>query len=370
MGDREPTGEAERLQALGTVAAELFHDLASELAVVEGRVAAAKQEARQGTLPHGELEALSTDAERIRAMVQDVLDELGGRTVSPEAAFDPAEVARKAVQAWRPTAPSVDVSISSDLQGSGGVQGRHSFLERALLNLLRNAARHARSRVHVSLEPGASEAEMVIRVEDDGDGIADELAGDSLFQPFVTGNGERTGLGLSVVSWCARALGGHVENGGSQRLGGAYFALRLPLHASPMETAGRREVPDLRGLRVAVVDDDPALRRMYRRLLGRAGAEVRTIAPGGPEGLTEQLLSSTDDVVLLDVNLGVVSGVDVWRAVWDRDPGRASRLVLVTGYGPEELTVPGVDECDRPAIVSKLAHPADIAASLRAAAAA
>ena len=373
MDDEEPDVQADPVRALGTVAAELFHDLASELAVVEGRVAAVRHEARQGGVPSGELEALTGDAERIRRMVQDVLDEMAGKGISPEAAFDAEPTVRQMVQSWVPTAASVHVSYASDVPGPALVRGRPSFLERAVLNLLRNAARHARSRVSVQVCEGpptsSGQRQLDVQVEDDGAGIPSQGPGHDLFQPFVAGERERTGLGLAVVRWCAEALGGHVELADGRELPGASFRLRFPVAvAAPRWQEAQEKQPDLHGLRIAVVEDDPAVRRIFRRLLARAGANVRTLAPERPSTLADELLESEDDVVLMDINLGVVSGLEVWRDLWAHDPRRAQQVVLMTGYGPEEFSVPELDGADGPTVLSKLAEPTEIAHRLRAAA--
>ena len=104
-------------------------------------------------------------------------------------------------------------------------------------NLLRNAARHARSRVRFRIEWSAQE--VTIRVEDDGDGIA-EADRERIFQPFVRLDESRQratggmGLGLSIVQRIVDWHGGSVQCRVSQ-MGGAAFVVVFPTHQHDRE---------------------------------------------------------------------------------------------------------------------------------------
>ncbi len=104
------------------------------------------------------------------------------------------------------------------------------MLERAISNLLHNAARHCRRRIHVTLE--TVDSHCLIHVDDDGHGVA-EPDRKKIFKPFVRlEHTEKTeaqgyGLGLAIVQRVARWHGGRATVG-SAPIGGARFTLRWP----------------------------------------------------------------------------------------------------------------------------------------------
>jgi signal transduction histidine kinase len=104
------------------------------------------------------------------------------------------------------------------------------LLERAVRNLLQNAAHHTRQRIHVTLE--TADDHYMIHVDDDGPGVA-EADRQKIFKPFVRLDHDQEdevqgyGLGLSIVRRVAQWHGGQatVENA---PIGGARFTLRWP----------------------------------------------------------------------------------------------------------------------------------------------
>lgn len=104
------------------------------------------------------------------------------------------------------------------------VQVDRVLLTRALLNLVVNAREACREAVVVRLRCQGDVVEL--SVEDDGDGIPDELR-DRIFEPFFSTKRDGSGLGLCVVRDAARALGGQLSVGRAA-LGGAALTLSLP----------------------------------------------------------------------------------------------------------------------------------------------
>jgi signal transduction histidine kinase len=110
------------------------------------------------------------------------------------------------------------------------IQANPRFLERAVCNLLQNAARHTRQRIHVTLE--AEGNHCTIHVDDDGPGVA-RADRQRIFEPFVRldDSGEREaegyGLGLAIVRRVAQWHGGRVTVEDAP-IGGARFTLRWP----------------------------------------------------------------------------------------------------------------------------------------------
>ena len=114
-------------------------------------------------------------------------------------------------------------------------------LHRLALNLMENALRHTPPGTHVRVQLAGNGQDAVLIVEDDGQGVPDELR-ERVFDRFVRGEGDSAGsfgLGLSIVRAVAEAHGGSVTVEDAQP--GARFVVRIP--AVP---AGDRE-PALAG---------------------------------------------------------------------------------------------------------------------------
>jgi CheY-like chemotaxis protein/two-component sensor histidine kinase len=354
-GPAEPDhGLADRFAELGRISAELLHDLAGSLSLVSSRVAVARHQAELGEVPLPELVALQRESDELRAMLTEILDELRSPTRSPERTFSPAEEVERAIDRWYQGGTGVPVRLRSDLSDGAQVMGPRTLFARTVTNLLRNASRHARSRVSVSLRMGNDEADVELWVEDDGTGVPREMLG-ALFEPMSASVRGGHGLGLSFCQWAAARLGGKLEYvGPSRRLGGASFRLRVPLSArstrvrppppvpAPAPEAPRR-AEAVRGL-VLVVDDDLAVSSALTRRLQREGWDARAVSVAGsvtvPE-LVERIRAARPCLVLVDQGLGRISGMDVVRGL-----GASAKVpvatVLMTGGETASLTGHGV----------------------------
>ncbi len=342
---REPQVRDERLMDVGRITGELLHDLGGILSLLAGRVALAREKSALGRIPNEELERIQGDTDELRSMVLDILDEIQGIPSPMDVTFPISPTVEEAMNRWLMGAPSVNARLRSAVPDGAEVAGPRTFCSRALGNLLRNAARHAKSEIKVSIVPGKGRNQLEIRVEDDGDGVPPEVR-EHLFEPFVSQSKVGAGLGLSFARWGVERLGGSLEfKGKSESLGGAFFQVLLPLVPRPRRTplfepGGRvrgnlseRGEP-LSGLKVAVVDDNEGIRRLYTRLLNRCGADASYMDPAGWRTLSDALRDFRKidpDVILLDVNLGGLSGPSVERALAREMPQLAQRVIFMTG---------------------------------------
>jgi CheY-like chemotaxis protein len=237
-------------------------------------------------------------------------------------------------------------------------------------NILRNATRHARRELRISLSQNPAR-EIEIRIEDDGEGIRPEIRA-RIFEPFVTGSGVGRGLGLSFARWGVERLGGRLSCADeASALGGAVFKVTLPvspiarLAAGSMrrsgDSAARTPAPAaLDGLLIGVADDDMSVRRTTARLLRRAGADVIEFDPGGWPTAADAvriIRRTAPDVLLLDLSLPHTSGLEVYGEMKEVAPELARRVLFFTGgYLPAE-------GLDRPA-VNKMAEWSELVASI------
>ncbi|WP_243361073.1 two-component regulator propeller domain-containing protein [Fundidesulfovibrio terrae] len=234
---------------------------------------------------------------------------------------------------------SVDIleGTPTDLVGDG------LRLEQILINLVGNAVKFTSAGV-VTVEvsgtlDGQGRTELTFTVRDTGIGMSPEQLG-RVFKPFVqadTSTSRRfggTGLGLSIVSKLVEMLGGRITARSTPGSGSTFvfivpFALVGP---GAMDSAGHAEDSSgLEGVRALVVDDNALNRELTFELLKMAGVESKT-ASGGHEALA--MLEEEDfDVALLDVQMPVMDGYELSRAIREQRAGRPMILLALTAHG-------------------------------------
>ncbi len=282
----------------------------------------------------GRLELNPTDF-RLRSMVTD--------TVRPLAVV----AAEKGLQFECGVAPDVPDDLCGDAVR----------LRQVLVNLLGNALKFTESgRVALDVSLDRDEAEAVVLrfdVRDTGIGIAPERR-EVIFESFAQEDGSitrrfgGTGLGLTISARLVQLLGGTITVESEPGVGSTFtFTARLARAATSAATAEaadatvRKDVGDAgpRRLQVLVVDDNRVNQVLAKRLLVRAGHDV-TIAETGQQAL-DRLDEGTFDVVLMDVQMPVMSGIEATRELRARE--RAAGLapvpvVAMTAHAlPEEI---------------------------------
>jgi len=338
-------GEQDRLEALGRVAGQLFHDLIGATALLRGSAELMRDEVRRGHVPGEEVEIVCEHAMYLERMVADVFEEVRGSGDVAGLRFALIPTIESTIERWMSAAPSCSIDLRQEVAEAFEIRGRATFFSRALHNLLNNAARHGRRRIEVRVSQieRDGQAWIAVDVEDDGEGVPVERH-PFLFTPFNHGGHGGTGLGLSYVNWAIEGLGGTVEHRRGNRLGGARFRVCIPAaRRLPNGTArsGSRHVKPiagdrLAGLSVVVVDDDESLLRFYRKLFVRGGAEVTALRAFGDERdgtLPARTLAASPDVILLDRQLGGSSSDRICGEILQGNPALRDRIAFLTGGG-------------------------------------
>lgn len=332
---------ADRMASLGRLAAAVGHEVNNPLAWLLGSITLIEREiARLGEL--GEAGRVLRDlvanvregAERIRTVVRDLraLSRQSGDVATPidlahlldlTAAMADHEVRHRArlVKSYDKLPP---------------VLGSEARLGQVFLNLLVNAAQaipegDVRGN-EVRIEARALEGGRVaVDVVDSGVGIEPAIA-ERIFEPFFTTKpGEGTGIGLSISRHIVAAMGGSIALVPSEARG-TRFRVILPCAPddAPHVATLSSEPPALDGssFRVLVVDDEPTLAYTIAKLLRPRRVDV---ALGGREALERLLGDAAYDVVLCDLQMPDLSGMDVFEQVRRARPGFERRIVFMTG---------------------------------------
>jgi signal transduction histidine kinase/ActR/RegA family two-component response regulator len=264
---------------------------------------------------------------------------------------DLQQVVEAALESIRPAADAKEIAISRHFDaGAARLPGDPQRLQQVVWNLLSNAVkftpRGGRMEVHVARR----DAHVELRVTDSGVGIRPDFL-DHVFDRFRQADSSSTrthgglGLGLAIVRHLVELHGGTVVAHSDGEGRGATFAVSLPVPAQeppaptepPTPATPRPEAevpPDLQGVRVLLVDDDPETRRMLPLTLETFGAEV-TAAASAAEALAI-LLREPMDVMVADIGMPEEDGYSLIGKVraLDGELGSLPALAL-TAYAAE-----------------------------------
>ena len=259
---------------------------------------------------------------------------------------DLAAVVVRAVEVSRPLIGEKQqrLSVTSGAGGTILVDADATRLVQVFANLLNNAAKYSERGGRIDVDITAADDESVVRVRDNGIGMAPELL-DRVFDLFVqaTRSLDRAqgglGIGLTMVRNLVRMHGGSVRAFSDGPGLGSEVVVRLPRERAAVPTTTERApsapLPSTVSgpLRVLVVDDNLDAATSLGTLLSLIG-HVVTLAPDGPTALA-LVPAANPDLVLIDIGLPVMDGYALAAALRDAGVDRTA-LVAVTGYGRDD----------------------------------
>jgi len=215
-------------------------------------------------------------------------------------------------------------------------------LAQVVSNLLNNACKFTARGGSIRLSVGREGEQAVIRVRDNGMGIAaDQLS--RIFDMFVQGDTsmERSasglGIGLALVKSLVVLHGGTAEAHSAGLGHGSEFLVRLPaVEAARAKSAGPsvEEIANPAVRRILIVDDNPDAAESLAMLLKLHGHEIH-IAHDGLEAV-ETAGQLRPDLILLDIGLPKVNGYEAARRIRRLPGGLDMVLVALTGWGQDE----------------------------------
>ncbi len=354
--------ESQKMEAIGTLAGGIAHDLNNALATILGNAELARQDMSANPLALESLEEIGKAGARARDLVQQILAFSRRQPTErrPMALAPVVEESARLLRAALPARVALEVRCEADVPT---VLADASQIQQVLINLCNNAVQAMRGepgRVDIRLDTVTLDAELAaahpelramlarhpgraarLAVSDDGPGMDAATLG-RIFEPFFTTKptGEGTGLGLSIVHGVVKGHEGAIRVD-SQPGKGASFTLYLPA-AAAQSGAPRREDSAVaenfrmgRGQRILYIDDDESLVFLVQRLLDRRGFRVSGYVNQREALDALRADPRRFDLVVTDYNMPGMSGLDVAREV------RAVRadlpVAVASGFVSEEL---------------------------------
>ncbi len=332
--------QAEKLAALGQTISGVAHELNNPLATILtwaerlNGLAPADEDIRRG------LEAILAESERAARIVRSLLT-FARKRHTTRSMVDLNHVVREtlALRAYEQRITNITV-INALAAGLPQVFADAHQIQQVLLNLVINAeqamiAANGRGTLVVRTWHDAAREVVLLEVNDDGPGVPDEVQA-KIFDPFFTTKevGKGTGLGLTVAYAIVQEHNGRLWVQSGAGGAGASFFVELPTGG----TAERQAIPAVArtpepaptaGGAVLVVEDEPALASAVAEGLTDAGFLVDR-AGDGEEALA-MVGKRTYDVVVCDLKMPRVDGMQFYRAIAATAPGLARRVIFVTG---------------------------------------
>jgi two-component system NtrC family sensor kinase len=227
LGLQETLARAERMAAVGEMAASVAHQVGTPLNLVSGYVQMIREDPQTQAVVRQRLEIVEAQLAQVTHVLRTMLDE--ARQPPPRVTTSLAPLVERACAIARPRLARSGVRLDVLLEESlPDVDANAPQLELALLNLVTNALDAMPDGGTLRIRGAASAGGIRLEVSDSGPGIPADLL-PHLFEPWVTTKpvGHGTGLGLGIVREVVRALGGEIC-AANQAGGGAIFTIDLP----------------------------------------------------------------------------------------------------------------------------------------------
>ncbi|MBA2447695.1 MAG: response regulator [Chloroflexi bacterium] len=333
--------QTEKLRLLGELARGVAHNLNQSLGLISGYSDVALAAL---TGPTVDREALRSSLE---IMAQAATD--GGQTVGRLLTFarghpdgPPEEISLAGLLSqvgqltaprWRddPQQEGCSITLRVEVEVDTVIWGWPASIREALVNLVFNAVDALPRGGAIRLGACRQGQEVVVEVADTGIGIPPEVQS-RIFEPLFTTKGVYgTGLGLTQVRSMVEHHGGRVSVDSTPGQGSTFRLAFPPMARGTGQNGSRHDRPRARGLRIIVVDDEPALATLIARMLGLDGHSVVSVHSG--TAALDRLGMESFDLMISDMGMPGMNGWELISHVRARFP--SIPIILASGWGSQ-----------------------------------
>ncbi|OPY84549.1 MAG: Blue-light-activated protein [Syntrophus sp. PtaU1.Bin208] len=350
----ERLNRAEKMEALGTLAGGVAHDLNNVLGVLVGYSELLMETLPEGSLQKGYAQNILRSSERGAAIIQDLLT-MARRGVSVAEVVNLNKVIVDYLDSpehQKLTSYNQDIRIKTELADDlFNVKGSPIHLNKSIMNLISNAAEAISGTGTITIKTENRYLDytingydhmregdyVVLSVADTGGGIPEKDLG-KIFEPFYTKKvmgRSGTGLGLAVVWGTVKDHHGFIDVKSEEDLGST-FTLYFPVTRE--ELVRKREKSDIaqymgRNESILVVDDMEFQRELATNLVSKLNYEVIAVSSG--EAAIEYLKTRRADLLLLDMLMEPgIDGLETFQRVLEIVPDQ--RAIIVSGFAEDE----------------------------------
>lgn len=361
--------EREKLESLAVLAGGIAHDFNNLLTVVIGNVDLVASEIARNDPARQHLNEVKQAAVKAARLAGEMLAFTGYGKPSSQTC-DLSRSIASLEQVFRALAPA-QVDVCFELSAVPLTVGADAAQIRKLCkNLLRNALEAVGTSGKITVRTGIMDADARylnrtrgsrhatpgryawLDVQDTGCGVPEEIRS-RIFDPFFSTNFTGRGLGLSVVHGIVMAHHGAILVDSSPQTG-TTFRILFPTEPNHVSQASRNHNHNHAakgGGTVLVVDDETSLVNLAKLVLERNGMTVHT-AFNGMEGVERFRQHADDiDVVLLDLTMPVMNGVEAFRQI--RSIKADTSVVFSSGYTDKAVELPSLPREDNVTFLQK-----------------
>ena len=354
--------QAQKLEAIGTLAGGIAHDFNNILAAIIGFTEMVQEDVTPDSPEKKRLDLVLKGAHRGRDLVKQILS-FSRQTEQDQKPVVLSHIVEEELKLLRPTLPSTINIKTTGLANDDVIFADPVQIHQVLMNLCTNAAHAMREKGGVleieltrvncvegdpppchDMKPGAY---VVLKVRDTGHGMPPEIL-ERIFDPFFTTKkqGEGTGLGLSVLHGIVRNHKGYITVE-SEPGKGSVFHVYFPKLEEHAKVETKQDLTTASGKeRILVVDDEAILVELNTQRLSRLGYEVSTMT-SSVEAL-EFFRKEPDrfDLVVTDYTMPNLTGMDLARELMKIRPDIP--IILCTGHSesisPDTAKQAGIKE--------------------------
>ena len=338
--------QAQKMEAIGTLAGGIAHDFNNLLGVILGFAEMAQDQAPEDSLIHADLDKVLSAGHRAKDLVAQILA-FSRQTKSEQIHLHPQPILKEAIKLIRSSIPTT-ISVEQNIEdGCGAIKADPTQLHQIIMNLCTNSYQAMEEhggilsitldrtelttddlREEPSLIPGSY---VQLTVADTGPGIDLDIQ-KHIFDPYFTTKevGKGTGLGLSVVHGIVKNHGGMISADSKVGEGTTFHVFFPELIEMIEENVVAAQSMPTGNERILFVDDERSLADMGKQLLERSGYSV-TALTSSREAL-EMFRAQPDqfDLVITDQTMPGLTGVNLAQAIFAIQQNMP--IILCTGY--------------------------------------